>query len=435
MPLELRKDSRWWYGRFKINNQRFCMSLGVEVKGAKPKSLRQEGDKAFERSRAKAQAKLDQLATEAKGKASAESHLEKLYEIKAGETVGSVSLKDMAIQWDKMSVKRPRSARYVQLGHSIVDRFTGFLAEKYPKAKAMAQVTPMMTRAFLRSEADKGMSGRTWNSKLILLRSVFNGLACEAGIVANPFAGIPSKEENTIHREPFTEDELRAILDAADDFIRPIIVAGMCTAMRLSDCCLLKWGDVELDQDFLVVKTSKTGETAEIPLFPALRSEITGRKKADSPYVFPEQAEKFLRYRHTLSRRTQRALKNAGIETHVERENGTNRASIHDFHSFRTTWITLALSAGVPMELVRRVTGHSTVDVVLKHYFRPGRKEFQQALQQAMPKLLTDGTGKTDNTMDIPELSRGDIIGMVKKMNARNWKDIREEVLETVDVN
>ena len=30
-------------------------------------------------------------------------------------------------------------------------------------------------------------------------------------------------------------------------FIRPIIVTGMCTAMRRGDCCLLEWKDVDLD--------------------------------------------------------------------------------------------------------------------------------------------------------------------------------------------
>ena len=54
----------------------------------------------------------------------------------------------------------------------------------------------------------------------------------------------------------------------------------------------------------------------------------------------------------------------------------------------------MALSAGVPMELVRRVTGHSTVEVVLKHYFRPGREAFRTALQMAMPKMLTGGAGE-----------------------------------------
>lgn len=67
------------------------------------------------------------------------------------------------------------------------------------------------------------------------------------------------------------------------------------------------------------------------------------------------------------------------------------RGSLKGWHSFRTTWITLALSAGVPMPLVQRVTGHRTVDVVLKHYFKPGRDQLREALQAAMPAALLAG--------------------------------------------
>jgi len=80
-------------------------------------------------------------------------------------------------------------------------------------------------------------------------------------------------------------------------------------------------------------------------------------------------------------------------EIHAERKKGegVRRASVRDFHSFRVTWVTLALTAGVPLELVQKVTGHKTTDIVLKHYYQPGREDFRRALQSAMPKLLTDG--------------------------------------------
>ncbi|MBL7012625.1 MAG: hypothetical protein ISR85_06830 [Kiritimatiellales bacterium] len=84
------------------------------------------------------------------------------------------------------------------------------------------------------------------------------------------------------------------------------------------------------------------------------------------------------------------SAKNSKIETHRKRTNG-KQANIKGFHSLRTTWITMALTAGVPMELVRRVTGHSTVEVVLKHYFRPNREEFRHALESSLPKALTGG--------------------------------------------
>lgn len=75
--------------------------------------------------------------------------------------------------------------------------------------------------------------------------------------------------------------------------------------------------------------------------------------------------------------------------TRTSREHGLRAASVLDWHALRTTFVTLALSAGVPLELVRRVTGHATVEVVLKHYFRPDREQFKAALNAAMPKVLT----------------------------------------------
>ena len=51
----------------------------------------------------------------------------------------------------------------------------------------------------------------------------------------------------------------------------------------------------------------------------------------------------------------------------------------------------MAKAAGPVKRGVRRVTGHTTTDVVLKHYFRPGRKEFQKSIEWAMPRMLMDG--------------------------------------------
>jgi integrase len=77
--------------------------------------------------------------------------------------------------------------------------------------------------------------------------------------------------------------------------------------------------------------------------------------------------------------------------TRVARGQGQRAASVRDWHALRVTWITFALAAGVPMEIVRRVTGHATVDIVLKHYFRPDREQFRAVLQGALPKVLTGG--------------------------------------------
>ncbi len=92
-------------------------------------------------------------------------------------------------------------------------------------------------------------------------------------------------------------------------------------------------------------------------------------------------------------RRESRPAVKAAIDrtTRQARANGVLAASVRDWHALRTTFVTLALSAGVPTELVRRVTGHRMVEIVMENYFRPGREEFRAALTGALPDVLTGG--------------------------------------------
>ena len=507
MPLEMRKTSQWWYGRYNLGGKVHCVNLRIKIEGERPASIRQDGNATFERSRGKAQEKFDALLAEAKEKHQAGEYVQKLHVIRTGRRIGSVPLGDLAKEWDAAPRRRQGSPRYVQQAHKLFADFVAFVRANDPDAETLADVTPEIAEAFMRSERDRKISGRTWNSKLVLLRSAFKAVAKKANIAQNPFEGIVTVEENTAHRMPFNQDELKAILEATETrpFMRPVIVTGMCTAMRLGDCCRVRWADVDLENRFVRVKTSKTGETVEIPMFALLEDTIREHGARDSEYLFPEHAAMYERNQQSLSYRVRKVFELAGFydvdekkekkkkddrpslevvpqdellarglaaldalpegtivadklermretfklyvggmagpavarrvgvtkgsvsvylaemekrtglkivrqnghkrpekcrgEVHVDRKRGVRRASVRDFHSFRVTWITLALAAGVPLELVQRVSGHKTTEVVLKHYFRPGRDAFKKALENAMPALLT--RGEAVQTIDV----------------------------------
>jgi integrase len=369
----------------------------------------------------KAQLKLDALKQDAHSRKSAVHHLQELYEIKAGEELTQIALADMAEQWSLLPTKKKRCPLRTGNQLTTIRQFREFIEAKFSQAKTMSQITRKMALAWMKSLDDLGMAGATYNTKLSLLKGIFEKLGPEAGVLTNPFNGIPFHETNTMHRQPFTQAELNAILEHCDDLLRPVFLTAMCTAMRRGDCAMLKWESVDLESGFISVKTSKTGELAEIPLFPLLRAELE-KQPRKSIYVFPEAAEMYKANLMGLTWRFKKALKDAGIErTLVERDDAMQRASVKDFHSLRTTWITMALSAGVPMELVRRVTGHSTVDVVLKHYFRPGREAFKLALETAMPKMLTGGT---EERFDLPE----EVLELGKMAKALKPEELVEKV-------
>ena len=83
------------------------------------------------------------------------------------------------------------------------------------------------------------------------------------------------------------------------------------------------------------------------------------------------------------------------------------------------------------MELVRRVTGHATVDVVLKHYFRPGRADFRKALESRMPALLVGGTMESNGSASDDHVL-DQVHDLLKKQTATNWEAKRDEALSTL---
>lgn len=117
--------------------------------------------------------------------------------------------------------------------------------------------------------------------KKLELVQIFLQLSLKAGITDNPFEDIVLMEENTVHRIPFTPDELKEILEAAngDDFCHPLIVTGICTAMRRGDVCMLRWKDVDMEKGFITVDTSKTGVRVSIP---PLRAAASGTTESSS---------------------------------------------------------------------------------------------------------------------------------------------------------
>ena len=302
MPLELRKqrDGRLredWYARYEVNGKRYTVNLDVKITGTPPDSgsLLDQGDTEFQMSRAAAQMKLDSIVEEVRSKRTATHLVERIYEGKTGEIIKSVKLTALADEWAKIARRRQVDDRYSRQCKSTLNRFAAFVREQNPKLMEIAQVTRTIALDFMDAEGKRGVTGKTWNDTLKLLRATFKYLLPAGGI--NPFVGTPTKETETVFRIPFSPEELAAISEAAkaDEFIRPIIIVGICTAMRRGDCCLLEWKDVDLANRFITVKTSKTGQTVSIPIFPMLQDELkaiaknAGAKREG--YVFPEQAK------------------------------------------------------------------------------------------------------------------------------------------------
>ena len=431
MALEMKETSSWWYGRFMVHRKARRVNLGVKIEGRRPASITQEGDRAFERSRGRARAEHDRVRDEILSKKNTVELTQRIIEIKSGSRLTSTNVADLVETWVNLPRKRTPTPQHVDNSTAKLRSFVGYMRSEFPDTEELIAVSAAQVKLFMDQEEGRGISARTWNITRGLLRGLFHKIAPSADAFVNYLAVTPKKEEDTVHRKPFSAEETEAILSACkdDNLMRPLIVTAISTAMRLGDLAQLKWSAVDLEAGFIAVKSSKTGESVEIPILPTLREELSHIERSDGPYVFPAAAEFYRKGAGGLNRRLKSILAKAGqVGDQPDSDSEAPRlikASTVGWHSFRTTFITSALAAGMPEELVRRVTGHATVEVVRTHYFRPGREEFRAAFKAAMPQVLMNGQKSPRETM------REILKGMTPKTARRDKKRLIE-LLDTI---
>lgn len=412
MALEMKGTSSWWYGRFMVHRKLRRINLGVRIEGDRPSSITQEGNRTFERSRGRAQSEHDRVRDEILSKKTTEELTQRIIEIKSGSRLTSPKVAMLEEAWINLPRKKLPTAVHISGCTAKLRRFIEYMATDFPDTDELIAVRAAQVKLFMDQEEERGISARTWNITLGLLRGLFRKLTPSADAYVNYLSVTPKKEENPIHRKPFSAEEIQTILVASSDdaLMRPMIVTALATALRLGDLAQLKWSDVDLEAGFIAVRSSKTGESVEIPILPALHDELVRIERSDNQNVFPAAVEFYRKRGAHLNQRLKAILAKAGVVD--DQSDGNSKVaprlvsgSTRGWHSFRTTFITLALSAGMPEELVRRVTGHATVDVVRKHYFRPGREQFRKAMQKAMPKLFLDG--QTSAREEMGEIIKG----------------------------
>lgn len=499
-------------------------------KGVPPASgsVADVGDARFEASRAEAIAELRQIVEGERSVADHAALSARIHRARYRTEARRVRLADLSEAWAQFPRKRAPVAAHVASIMKILQSFVDYMKEAAPKATELGEVSSAHARGFMEAQEARGVSPKTWNVYLSTLRSVFKRLDPHASGYTEYLQNQPMRDEGTVHRVPFTGEELNRILGAAqeDELMRPLIVTAITTAMRRGDVCRLRWSDVDLAAGFMTVKTAKTGGTVEIPIFPMLHAELA-RRPRNGEFVFPDAARLYRDRPDKLDQRLGDILAAAGIEggpgkrkcarvpvasleeiqsrafaaiqdagwhpkktaraqetltaylsgrnvkqiasetgisvasvsgylnaleemtglrivrrvgsvessterTQAESEEAVSsrlrRPSLRGWHSFRTTFITLALSSGIPMELVRRVTGHATVDVVLKHYFRPGREDFRAAIEKSgMPAALI-------GAQRLPKQERQTIpaslvIKVAREAPGKSWQNIQGELL------
>lgn len=229
------------------------------------------------------------------------------------------------------------------------------------------------------AELGKEYAGSTYNKHINTLTAVWQALGAANGVRLNPWADLPRKRLEAHTRRALTDNEISNLLSVAVGEIRDLIIIGLRTGLRLGDCTRLKWEDFK-DDGTVEVKTAKTGAFVKLPAA-SLIADL-GRRE-DSGYVCPHSASLYASSsRSTLCIHIGKAFAAAGIQTSTP-QNGQGRARPDaTFHSLRHTFVTRAISAGIPVAIVKELVGHTT-EIMTAHYCHIEAETVAQAFAKA----------------------------------------------------
>ena len=336
------------------------------------------------------------------------------------ELTGSVAIK-LSDAYE-LSLKKPRkrqpSPELIRSKRSYWQDFVDFMTATYPEITALDSVTTTHAEAYIQQLRTNGrfnktvsysgaaikkprkyqlkefLSPKTVNTYQQTLSEVFKLLSRDAGIVFNPFDAIPKLEKNAETREAFSEKELNLIRDNADDFILPLFVIAIATALREGDICTLKWSDIDFDKELIVRKMHKTGKYVEIPMIPPLKEyllELRGKvtcAEEYSGYVLPMHARMYQQNSSGISYRIKYFLeRKCGIKTTKTLEGRSRSVSIKDLHSCRHTFCYYAGVYGIPLTVVQSIVGHMTQEMT-KHYSAHASLEVKREKMKQLPAFM-----------------------------------------------
>lgn len=246
--------------------------------------------------------------------------------------------------------------------------------------KYIDEVTTQDLRAWI-AELAAELAGKSVRNCVGLTSSIFNRAIEDGLIKSNPLAPIklrtmlPKKkasEEDKV--DPFNADDIAAILGACDrPQERALFQFAFSTGLRTGELIALKWrhidwvnGSIHVEDNIVsgeagtVEKDTKTDSERDVPMLPAARAALESMRPMTSllkngDYIFTPDGINRWRHDYQIRARWTIALRKAKVRY---------RNPYQTRHTFAST----LLMNGEPELLVAKLLGHTTVEMVRRHY-------------------------------------------------------------------
>lgn len=232
--------------------------------------------------------------------------------------------------------------------------------KRHLSGKYLHEITPPVIEKF-KVERIKEVGPATVNRALATLKSLFNRAIDWAEYDGpNPVKKIKFLKEPN-HRLRFLEkEEIAKLIDNSCEQLKPIVIVAVNTGMRLGEILNLKWKDVDLKRDVLYLYNTKNGKKREIPVNAQAKDALIKIQNDKNEYVFCRKDGSLIR---DIRKTFFTALKKSSIIN-------------FRFHDLRHTCASQLAMAGVDLNTIRDLLGHSSLEMTLRYaHLSPNHKK------------------------------------------------------------
>lgn len=229
------------------------------------------------------------------------------------EVLRCPSSADFLKEWieHKRASKAPGTvARYAK----TVKEFLADLSDR--TGRPLSSLTPRAVQGFVTRRSALGLSPATVSLDAKVLRTAFTRARRLGLILTNPAEAIELPADDPVTRAPFTPNEVRLLVDAAEGEWKTLILLGYLTGARMGDCCRMPWDALNLAEGTLTYQQKKTGEPVTLPLHGELQEHLESIAASDRPEksIMPGMAGKGSGGQHGLSEGFKAIMRRAGID-------------------------------------------------------------------------------------------------------------------------
>ncbi|MCF8029895.1 MAG: site-specific integrase [Desulfohalobiaceae bacterium] len=250
--------------------------------------------------------------------------------------------------------------------------------------RPIRQIAPFHLEKLKKSMLDGGLSPRTVEYALAVIRQVFN-YARDHDLFhgINPVSKVkaPKKDNRRIRFLTYEEAErlLKALAEKSKDLHDMALLALHC-GPRAGEIFALTWNDVDLERNFVTFRHTKNGRVRHVPMTERVRQMFQSRnRQSGSELIFPARGGK---QRKDVSKVFTQVVEDLGLNEGVE-----DSRQRFVFHSLRHTCASWLIMSGVPLYTVKEFLGHQQISQTERYaHLAP------DSLQQATNAL--NGIGK-----------------------------------------